>query len=110
MTQKLLFLVTGLCLSVLVATRPIQAQTILGTGTDALLGGDLTDPEDDGDPENDQGYNATFDANDDGVLNLTDPVRLLRYRFVGGAPLPPPFPDPGIDPTEDDLSCERRGP
>jgi hypothetical protein len=40
----------------------LAAQTILGTGTESLIGGDLTDPEDDGDPENDIGYNATFRA------------------------------------------------
>ena len=37
----------------------------LGIGTEALLGGDLTDPEDDGDPEDDLGYNAIFDANEE---------------------------------------------
>ena len=42
-----------------------QAAEVLGTGTDSLLGGDLTDPEDDGDPEADKGYNATFSANDE---------------------------------------------
>ena len=42
-----------------------QAEKILGTGTGSLLGGDLTDPEDDGDPEADKGYNAIFSANDE---------------------------------------------
>ena len=41
-----------------------QAEEILGIGTKALLGGDLTDPEDDGNPESDDGYNAIFTAND----------------------------------------------
>ena len=31
---------------------------ILGTGTKALLGGDLTDPEDDGKPEEDKKFPA----------------------------------------------------
>ena len=42
-----------------------QAEKDLGTGTDSLIGGDLTDPEDDGKPEEDKKYNATFTANDE---------------------------------------------
>ena len=42
-----------------------QAAEVLGTGTDALLGGDLTDPEDDGSPDADEGYNATFTSNEE---------------------------------------------
>ena len=40
-----------------------QPGTILGTGTDALLGGDLTDPENDGAADEDLDYNATFRSN-----------------------------------------------
>ncbi len=43
----------------------VQAEEILGVGTDSLIGGDLTDPEDDGAPDADEGYNATFTANDE---------------------------------------------
>lgn len=39
--------------------------TVLGTGTGALLGGDLTDPENNGDPNNNIGYNAIFSSNDE---------------------------------------------
>ena len=42
-----------------------HAEEVLGTGTGALLGGDLTDPEDDGDPEADKNYNAKFSASDE---------------------------------------------
>ena len=35
----------------------LQALTVLGTGTGALLGGDLTDPEDDGNDGNGSGFN-----------------------------------------------------
>ena len=42
-----------------------RAEEDLGTGTESLLGGDLTDPEDDGDPEADDGYNAIFTGNDE---------------------------------------------
>ena len=45
------------------------------------------------------------DTDDDGVLNLTDGVFLLNFLFLDG-PLPAaPFPDQGVDPTEDELSC-----
>jgi hypothetical protein len=36
-------------------------------------------------------------------LNITDPVLLLLYLFRGGMPPPPPFPNPGLDLTPDDL-------
>ena len=42
-----------------------QAFEILGVGTESLLGGDLTDPEDDGNPEVDDGYDVIFSANDE---------------------------------------------
>lgn len=42
-----------------------QAEEVLGVGTDSLLGGDLTDPEDDGNPDTDDGYNAIFTANEE---------------------------------------------
>ena len=42
-----------------------QAFKILGTGTESLLGGDLTDPENDGNPEADTGYNVIFSSNDE---------------------------------------------
>jgi hypothetical protein len=46
------------------------------------------------------------DADDSGLVDLTDAAHLLTYLFRGGAPPPPPFPDCGVDPTRDDLSCE----
>ncbi len=42
-----------------------QAWEILGVGTASLLGGDLTDPEDDGNPEADDDYNVIFSSNDE---------------------------------------------
>ena len=42
-----------------------QAFEILGTGTESLLGGDLTDPENDGSPDADEGYNVIFSSNDE---------------------------------------------
>jgi hypothetical protein len=37
-----------------------QASVVRGTGTGSLVGGDLTDPENNGNPEANVGYNATF--------------------------------------------------
>jgi len=35
-----------------------------------------------------------------------DPIYMLSYLFVGGAPPPPPFIECGADPTEDALDCD----
>ena len=67
--MKIILTLAGVVLMIacsVISTIPMaQAEEILGTGTGALLGGDLTDPEDDGDPEVDKGYNAIFTANDE---------------------------------------------
>ncbi len=42
-----------------------HAEKVLGTGTASLLGGDLTDPEDDGAPDADEGYNAKFTSSEE---------------------------------------------
>ena len=41
------------------------AEKVLGTGTGSLIGGDLTDPEDDGNPEANEGYNAKFTSSEE---------------------------------------------
>lgn len=41
------------------------AEEVLGTGTGSLIGGDLTDPEDDGQPDVDEGYNAIFTSSEE---------------------------------------------
>ena len=45
------------------------------------------------------------DVNDDGALNVTDPVYALSYLFQGGLPPREPFPQEGLDETEDQLRC-----
>ncbi len=60
-----------------------------------------------GDPTELPCYDAA-DTNDDGKLDLADAVYLLGYLFLGGPEPPEPFlPHPGLDPTADDLGCER---
>ncbi|MCA9170156.1 MAG: hypothetical protein KDB23_20910, partial [Planctomycetales bacterium] len=51
--------------ALMLSNMPAQGYEILGTGTESLIGGDLTDPEDDGLPESNIGYNALFDASDE---------------------------------------------
>jgi hypothetical protein len=46
------------------------------------------------------------DADDDGELNLTDAVFLLRYLFGLGDPIPFPHPQRGTDDRPDALGCE----
>ncbi len=46
------------------------------------------------------------DVNDDGIVNITDPVSLLSFIFLSSVPPQAPFPFPGPDPTDDDpLDC-----
>ncbi len=47
-----------------------------------------------------------LDINDDGAVDISDPIYLLQYLFVSGPPPAPPFPDLGEDPTTgDSLGC-----
>ena len=45
------------------------------------------------------------DSNDDGQVNLTDAVYTLSHLFQGGTAPPAPFPDCGVDASEDELDC-----
>jgi hypothetical protein len=47
----------------------------------------------------------TADANDDGTTDMSDAVSLLNFLFLGQTSIPAPYPECGIDPTPDDLSC-----
>lgn len=50
------------------------------------------------------------DANADERVDISDPIFLLAFLFLGsGQPPPAPFPGCGFDPTDDLLSCRRRG-
>ena len=50
------------------------------------------------------------DFDDDGQLQITDPVALLGYLFQGAAAPMPPAPGCGVDPTEDELGlCDVGG-
>jgi hypothetical protein len=45
------------------------------------------------------------DTDDSGRVDLTDTVFVLNYIAAIGPPPPPPFPEPGVDPTPDELDC-----
>ena len=67
--MKVILVLAGLVLLttcfVISTSDMAQAEEILGVGTESLLGGDLTDPEDDGAADADEGYNAIFTANEE---------------------------------------------
>ena len=46
------------------------------------------------------------DATDDGEAGLSDAVFTLNYLFRAGPYPLPPYPLPGLDPTDDSLRCE----
>lgn len=50
----------ALLIATLLVSNAASAMVVRGTGTSALVGGDLTDPENNGQPEANVGYNATF--------------------------------------------------
>ena len=52
-----------------------------------------------------------LDADDDGVVGLTDAIYTLSFLFQGGPPPESPFPACGADPTGDGLGdCENDPP
>jgi hypothetical protein len=47
------------------------------------------------------------DVDDDGRIRLTDAISVLAFVYLGGPEPSPPFPDAGLDPTDDPLGCAR---
>ncbi|MEE2883116.1 MAG: FG-GAP-like repeat-containing protein [Planctomycetota bacterium] len=45
------------------------------------------------------------DVNDDGMVNLSDPIDLFEFLYQGSNPPPAPYPAVGTDPTADGLNC-----
>ena len=45
------------------------------------------------------------DANDDGRIDISDPVKTLGSLFLGEGSLPPPHSARGPDPTDDEMRC-----
>ena len=49
------------------------------------------------------------DTDDSGSLQLTDALVVLNFLFRNGVAPAPPFPNPGLDPSEDGLDCAGLG-
>ncbi len=47
-----------------------------------------------------------IDVNNDGQTDVADPLHLLTYGFGGGSTPPAPFPECGLDPIVDTLTCD----
>lgn len=47
----------------------------------------------------------SLDANDDGLIDISDPIYVLQFLFISGTGIPLPYPDCGVDPTDDTLDC-----
>ena len=51
------------------------------------------------------------DADDNGIVDgLLDGLVILNFQFTMGAPPPPPYPNPGVDPTPDSVDCANPAP
>ena len=48
---------------------------------------------------------SSADVDDSGGFDISDPIFLLNRLFLGGNEIPFPFPECGLDPTPDSLSC-----
>lgn len=53
---------------------------------------------------------AAADANDDGQMNLADPISILQYLFGGGPQPAEPFLACGLDPTPSPFGCRAHPP
>jgi hypothetical protein len=47
------------------------------------------------------------DINDDGLVDIADPIRLLNHLFLGEPPPAPPLAAESGDPTPDILDCQK---
>lgn len=73
-----LFLITALLAS------GAQASIVRGYGSGALVGGDLTDPENNGNPDANVNYNAVFRSSDGAGFNGEGPFNVFDNQVGGG--------------------------
>ena len=78
-THVALFMALLLCIA-----STASAVTILGTGTGTLIGGDLTDPENDGAADANTNYNATFNASVEPNFGPNEAAFNVFDNLVGG--------------------------
>ena len=79
--MKIMLILAGFLLMISTSDMA-QASKVLGTGAKELLGGDLADPEDDVNPEEDKKYNAEFSANDEPGFGGGEFFIFLRLTIV----------------------------
>jgi hypothetical protein len=48
-------------------------------------------------------------VNNDAAIDISDGIAVLNWLFGSGEEPASPFADCGVDPTEDELSCEAFG-
>jgi len=65
MSRRAVSLVVPIVALLCITLSSASAFTIRGVGTASLIGGDLTDPENDGIPDADQNYNAIFSSSEE---------------------------------------------
>ena len=57
--------------------------------------------------EGDPGCEDACDSNDDGTVDISDAINTLGALFLGNGVIPlPGMMDCGVDPTDDEISCE----
>jgi hypothetical protein len=83
---KLVTRVFAVLVLALLFACPQRAQAVIvrGIGTAALIGGDLTDPENNGDPENNVNYNATFNASEEPTFGGAEGAFNVFDNLAGG--------------------------
>ena len=83
MIRRLALFLSLVAVLVCLATTNSYASTILGTGTGSLVGGDLTDPEDDG-TAGGANYNADFFASDEPSFGAGEAAFNVFSNTLGG--------------------------
>ena len=66
--MKLTFLKSIIAVGMLCSILPAQAALVLGAGSNALIGGDLTDPENNASASSNVGYDAVFRASHENIF------------------------------------------
>jgi hypothetical protein len=77
-------LLSALLFGVCLLAANAQAVVVRGTGTAALVGHDLTDPENDGLPDTDVNYNATFAASIESNFGAAEAAFNVFDNRLGG--------------------------
>ncbi len=99
----------------IVARREVSAQTLdVDRNSFSIRDSQgISDFDGDGQPDfastdSDGGFDGMTEsvyANFDGRIEISDALYLLNHLFAGGPEPPVPYPNDGMDPTQDTLDC-----